>query len=1148
MNKHMQSPYAPLMLRLLVFCLLIVLGGSLPSLSRAAHPLPQTVAPPTFGVAEATSITDSEGNTYDPAALAAQVGLTPNNATTDFSLYITDAPGLGLAAGISIDLTFPFDIPRDSQVTVEGYLSDGAGNRVTAQPAAGIFQAGVGGVVLAPNQISVSASVIYDPNLTDSYQFHWDSLRIVPMADIFGVVSDESGQPLPDVTLTTGSGLTTTSDPHGDYRFDNLLSGNHTLTPTRSGYVFTPTQTTITLPPTAYDVNFVGVPGYTISGAISDESGQPLPDVTLTTDSGLTATSDLNGDYSFSNLLSGSYTLTPTLSGYSFTPPFATTTLPPDASAVDFTAAPENLLSVTVYDPHNNPINTLSLNNEGWYAENPISITVSISNTTGQPIAAPDLTLTIDTPIVRFHVISEMGLGQGTYSNTGYEESVTLAPIGVNDSATVSWRVWVQPDVARGFNVSAALTDGGRPVGQNSATVNIPQANIHPVVLVAGFLGTWPPKPDGELDPLTHAYDNLLAGLEQTGYIPGEPGTAATLIPFGYDWRQHLGDIGRTELAADVQAIVNTPAAERHAYVDYSQVNIIAHSAGGLVSRAFIEDATANNEQLVNQFITLGTPHRGLPQAYRGWYGGQWDSFFMSQAMADVIIYGLYLCDADLGNLVQGNIDSPQEVVVDEDKLWQYIRNHIPSSQDFLPVADVMPEYLVENRPPFNNVYPFGLPPNQFLADMQTPGGDYDIDKLTIGALSTKSYYSSDLGVEIQHIVDPLPGGIPADPHNTRWGFGEVSRTIELANAGDGFIPAYSADITNIARLNGSPNITKTLSSDPPPGGTGVDHISLVAFPENVRALITDLTDVAIKADENIWNIDIRPPFNPIIAGLRIGLTTCSPVRTLVTDPLGRRAGLNPATGQIINEIPNAIVTKDGDEPHLIIIPRLEGQYQVQMQGTGDGDYRLGLMRLFNDDNRVSASLFTGTATTDYTRQITFESAAYQEQNGLVVVEAEKFTWNVGREEQHWIEASILEGYTSAGYMKTAFDIDKIYTQPYTTTSPELQYAIEFTTPGTYYLWLRGYAPNGAGDSAYLGFDNQLIATLTGFAPRQWSWTNQNIEDRSVTVEITEPGVHTLHLWQREDGIRLDQIVLTQDSHYNPAADNLNESPRVPFD
>jgi hypothetical protein len=109
-------------------------------------------------------------------------------------------------------------------------------------------------------------------------------------------------------------------------------------------------------------------------------------------------------------------------------------------------------------------------------------------------------------------------------------------------------------------------------------------------------------------------------------------------------------------------------------------------------------------------------------------------------------------------------------------------------------------------------------------------------------------------------------------------------------------------------------------------------------------------------------------------------------------------------------------------------------------------------------------------------------------------------------------------------------------------TSPELRYTINFATTGLYTIWLRGYAPNAAGDSLYVSLDDQPGVILTGFTPRKWSWANGDAQGGVVTIEMVEPGLHTLHLWQREDGLRLDRILLTTDSNYNPTGDGPPES------
>jgi hypothetical protein len=103
---------------------------------------------------------------------------------------------------------------------------------------------------------------------------------------------------------------------------------------------------------------------------------------------------------------------------------------------------------------------------------------------------------------------------------------------------------------------------------------------------------------------------------------------------------------------------------------------------------------------------------------------------------------------------------------------------------------------------------------------------------------------------------------------------------------------------------------------------------------------------------------------------------------------------------------------------------------------------------------------------------------------------------------------------------------------------------VNFTTTGIYTVWLRGYAPNSAGDSIYVSLDNQSPFTLTGFVPGKWSWSAKRDDTQGglATIDVTEPGLHTLHLWQREDGLRLDRVLLTVDSGYNPSGSGPPES------
>jgi hypothetical protein len=168
---------------------------------------------------------------------------------------------------------------------------------------------------------------------------------------------------------------------------------------------------------------------------------------------------------------------------------------------------------------------------------------------------------------------------------------------------------------------------------------------------------------------------------------------------------------------------------------------------------------------------------------------------------------------------------------------------------------------------------------------------------------------------------------------------------------------------------------------------------------------------------------------------------------------------------------------------------------------------------------------------------MTTPSGVFQEANGLVVMEAENATWNLRRGSKVWLEQSNLSGYAGEGYLTAFADTGLLVEPTAVITSSELQFTVNFTTTGVYTLWLRGYAPDGAGDSLYLGLANQGAVTptiLTGFVPQQWHWSKIETSNGVAILDITQPGLHTLHLWQREDGLRLDRLLLTTDSGYTP--------------
>jgi len=78
---------------------------------------------------------------------------------------------------------------------------------------------------------------------------------------------------------------------------------------------------------------------FSISGQVTTSSGDPITGVTLLDDTGHTAVTDSNGNYTLSGSQAGTRTITPFKSGYTFSPASRKVRVPPDVTGQDFTGS-----------------------------------------------------------------------------------------------------------------------------------------------------------------------------------------------------------------------------------------------------------------------------------------------------------------------------------------------------------------------------------------------------------------------------------------------------------------------------------------------------------------------------------------------------------------------------------------------------------------------------------------------------------------------------------------------------------------------------------------------------------------------------------------------------------------------------------------
>lgn len=149
------------------------------------------------------------------------------------------------------------------------------------------------------------------------------------------VISGTTGVGSATVTLSGGQASSTTANASGAYSFTVPAFKSYTVTPSKSGYTFSPASATFNNLSANQTANFTPSAGaYTISGSVGTASAT----VTLSGSASQTATANSSGGYSFS-VGPGTYTVTPSKTGYTFTPASATVSISSSNQTANFTAA-----------------------------------------------------------------------------------------------------------------------------------------------------------------------------------------------------------------------------------------------------------------------------------------------------------------------------------------------------------------------------------------------------------------------------------------------------------------------------------------------------------------------------------------------------------------------------------------------------------------------------------------------------------------------------------------------------------------------------------------------------------------------------------------------------------------------------------------
>ncbi|MEI8045441.1 MAG: hypothetical protein WCL11_28790, partial [Verrucomicrobiota bacterium] len=427
-----------------------------------------------------------------------------------------------------------------------------------------------------------------------------------------------------------------------------------------------------------------------------------------------------------------------------------------------------------------------------------------------------------------------------------------------------------------GYNpTTSSVETSGKPV---SKTIEL-HSFRPPVILVPGIMGScsrgisypllprgYPARQDSlKLFPLCAdvvGWEELQKKLFPVGF---------TLYEAPWDWRMPVilpDENGKVAWKEYLLPVIARVKAETGA----QKVDVVAHSMGGLLVRAYIQSAEYAGD--IDRFAMVGTPNEGAAMAYRLWFGADTSSDPLAEATSS----------ANYNEWTGGDWDS----LKDSEKL-QFYREDIRSLEELLPVyADALALGDL-----YGNYQEMAYPGVESNPLYQLNHGSYGnlTPPCTTGKVCTKVFYSTSEQTVRQIRLNPSCSATGVYPHGTPSG--------EVTKSGDGTVTGQSAIM-----------ITQPFPTQQFPSGGG--HRSLVG---NCSSAIRDFllegrafpspaggkSDPAITLQTNQLLIAIAGRSQPWI-----------------TDPVSVGAGISPVTGVYSNGWGQAVVEVDASSAMLL--------------------------------------------------------------------------------------------------------------------------------------------------------------------------------------------------------------------------------------
>lgn len=329
-----------------------------------------------------------------------------------------------------------------------------------------------------------------------------------------------------------------------------------------------------------------------------------------------------------------------------------------------------------------------------------------------------------------------------------------------------------------------------------------------------------------------------------------------------------------------------------------NKVDIIAHSMGGLVARYYAESDYYNYD--IDRIIFLGTPHKGSPEAYLRWEG---EEGFQGWS----------------GNIIK-YFFTEQGKALGYETLFDYIQNGVRSIEQLLPDYSYLKDAgSVKFRVYDQENYPNNYPYNTFLKNLNS---EENINKLTQRQIVIYNI----IGNTGDNTINAISLG-SGQSYWPLWMHGKEEEVIRAS--GDGTVPEVSSSFFPATKINNA------------------EHSNLPSKAQ--RQVLEYLSGVA-----PIFDITETPEVKTALI-----ISIHSPADFVVIAPDGKKLGKDFINNSNLNEIEYGFYSGfDSEAEFAVIVNPQDGEYKINLQGTGEGSYFLSAN--FVDESRDEEENFSG--------------------------------------------------------------------------------------------------------------------------------------------------------------------------------------------